>query len=105
MWFRATEYNFSIFLLMAVTIFMAALRLRKTSDNNWPVLYWMALTVITARYQEETFDARFVLCGLGAALFLRFEFLAGSLVSVLRFVELCAYAFVIYSCYSILFYY
>ena len=39
--FTATNYTVSLVFLMALTIFMAGVRLRKPVENNWPFLYWV----------------------------------------------------------------
>jgi hypothetical protein len=94
--FHATNYTVSIVLLMAATIFMIGVRLQKPLENNWPLLYWILLTLICFRYPDDTFDPRVVMAGLGAGLLLRFEFISSAVTTFVRFVELCVWGYILY---------
>ena len=94
--FNANNYTVSIALLMALTVFMAAVRMRKPLENNWPFLYWILMTVISFRYPDDTWDPRFILVGLAAGLLLRFEFLGRPMTNFIRLIEGCVMAYVLY---------
>ena len=49
MGFRATNFTVSVLLLMAATIFMMFVRMRKPVENNWPFLYWVGVAVARSR--------------------------------------------------------
>ena len=94
--FNATNYTVSIVLIMALTLFMAGLRMRKPLENNWVFLYWIFITVISFRYPDDTFDPRIIMIGLAAGLMLRFEFLGRSIMNLVRFIEACVWAYILY---------
>jgi hypothetical protein len=94
--FHATNYTVSIALLMALTVFTAGVRMRKPLENNWPFLYWIFVTVISFRYPDETFDPRIIMIGLAAGLLLRFEFLNPAVGNLLKLVEVCVWAYIMY---------
>ncbi len=94
--FHATKYTVGIALLMALTLFVAGVRIRKPLENNWPLMYWVLVAVISFRYPEDTFDTRIILVGLAAGLLLRFEFLGSLPASMLKIVELCVWGYILY---------
>ena len=84
--FHATNFTVSLLLLMALTIFIAVVRVRKPIENNWPFLYWVLVTVVTI-LNANLFDFRIILVGLIAGLLLRFEFMNRSVVRLAMIVE------------------
>ena len=96
MQFHATNYTVGILLLMALTLATVIVRLRAPIDANWPFLYWIGMTLLSFRYPDKTFDPRIVMIGLAAALLLRFEFLNTVIVNLVRFVEMCVWAYILY---------
>jgi hypothetical protein len=93
--FRATNFTDSVFLLVAFTIFMIGVRNKKSLDNNWPMIYWLLVFIFTISRPEDSFDYRYVLIGVLAAMLLRFEFMNDAFVKVFRTVELAAFIYVI----------
>src|SRR3954469_4520674 len=93
--FHATNFTVTMLLIVAFTIFIAGVRNRKSIDSNWPIIYWAAVITFTLARPEETFDFRFVLIGIGAALLLRFEFMNDFFVKLFRTVETIAFVYVI----------
>jgi hypothetical protein len=94
--FHATNYTISIALLMALTVFMAGLRMRSALENNWVLLYWILVTVVSFRYPEQTFDPRIIMIGLAAGLLLRYEFLGRYAAGIVRLIEVCIWAYILY---------
>jgi hypothetical protein len=93
--FHATNFTVTLMLLVAFTIFIAGVRNKKSVDSNWPVIYWVLVVMFTLARPEETFDFRFVLIGIGAALLLRFEFMNDFFVKVFRAVETAAFIYIV----------
>jgi hypothetical protein len=93
--FHATNFTVTLILLVAFTIFIAGVRNRKSVDSNWPLVYWGLVVLFTLARPEETFDFRFVLVGLAAALLLRFEFMNDFFVKVFRVVETAAFVYIV----------
>jgi hypothetical protein len=94
--FHATNYTISIALLMAATVFVAGVRFRKPLENNWPLFYWIFVTVLSLRFPEQTFEAGWVLTGLAAGLLLRFEFIGGWVTVLIKVIELAVWGFILY---------
>jgi len=95
MQFHATNYTVGI-LLLALTVVTIVVRMRGPIDANWPFLYWIGMTVLSFRYPAETFNPRIVLVGLAAGLLLRFEFINPIIMNLVRFGELCVWAYILY---------
>lgn len=94
--FNATNYTVSILLLMALTIFIAGVRLRKPVESNWPFFYWILVAVLTIS-NEDLFDFRIILAGFIAGLLLRFEFMNRAAVKVVMIVEVCVWVYILYA--------
>jgi hypothetical protein len=95
--FNATNFTVSIALLMAFTLFVAIVRMRKPLENNWPLIYWVSVTLVSFRYPEDTFDPRIVMVGLAAGLLLRFEFVGRGVARVLKVIEAGVWAYILYT--------
>lgn len=94
--FHASNYTVSILLLMCVTFFMAGLRQRRSVENNWPMFYWVFLTLLSLKYPEDTYDPQIIIMGLAVGALLRFEFIGGWVTTFLKFVEMLFFGYVIY---------
>jgi hypothetical protein len=102
MGFHATNFTVSVLILMAATVFMMVVRMRKPIENNWPFLYWVVLTVATLTNRDLTFDFRIILVGLIAGLMLRFEFLNTSVTKLVMAVEILVWMYVLFASWSII---
>jgi hypothetical protein len=100
--FHATNFTVSVLLLMGATVFMMLVRMRKPVENNWPFLYWVALTVAILTNRDLTFDFRIILVGLIAGLMLRFEFLNRSVTKLVMAVEILVWMYVLFASWSII---
>jgi hypothetical protein len=94
--FRATNFGVTMLLLVAFTIFIVGVRSKKPLENNWPLLYWILLVVVVTVRLEDTFSMPMVLLGLACGLALRCEFMNGAVARLLRTVELCVWAYIVY---------
>src|SRR5688572_21293052 len=94
--FHATNFTVSILLLMALTLFIAGVRVRKPVENNWVLFYWILVTVVTIT-TPELYDFRIIAVGLAAGLLLRFEFMGGAVIRLVLIVEMCVWAYILYA--------
>jgi hypothetical protein len=94
--FHATNFTVSILLLMAVTVFMAVVRMKKPLENNWLLFYWILITFVAVAHAAEVFDFRIIVVGLVAGLLLRFEFMNRTFARVVMAVELSVMAYVLF---------
>ena len=99
--FHATNFTVSILLLMALTLFIAGVRVRKPVENNWVLFYWILVTVVTIT-NPDVFDFRIICVGLAAGLLLRFEFMGGAFTKLVLIVEMAVWAYILYSCWLII---
>jgi len=83
-------------LLMAFTVGMMIVRSRKPLENNWPMLYWVLVLLISIRWSEETWDFRLVLAGAAAGFLLRFEFMNTLLTRFFQVVEFGTWICILY---------
>jgi hypothetical protein len=97
MHFKATNYTVSILLLLAFTVATMIVRGKKPPEHNWPLVYWVLITVVSLKWPEDTWDYRAILTGATAGLLLRFEFMGPALVKVVRAVEFCVWIFILYA--------
>ena len=94
--FTATNYTVSLVLLMALTVFIAGVRLRKPVENNWPFLYWVLVGVL-ALTNSDLFDLRIIAVGVIAGLLLRFEFMSRGVSKVIMTVEMAVWVYIVYA--------
>ncbi|HYP12568.1 MAG TPA: hypothetical protein VEQ63_01480 [Bryobacteraceae bacterium] len=94
---NATSYTVSIMLLMAFTIAIAIVRWRSSLESNWPLLYWIFITLVSFRLLNDTWNLRYIAAGLGSGLLLRFEFMNTLFARLIQVVELCVWAYVLYT--------
>lgn len=94
--FTATNFTVSLVLLMALTVFIAGVRLRKPVENNWPFLYWILVGIITIS-NEDLFDLRIIAAGVIAGLLLRFEFMSRSISKLIMTVEMAVWIYILYA--------
>jgi hypothetical protein len=92
MYFRLTLFNVCTLILICLAASLAAARLRLRPESNWPLFsyagvvgYWKAF--------EGGLNTWWVFAGVACAVLLRFEFLGGAALALVRAVE---YAFVGY---------
>jgi hypothetical protein len=89
-------------ILAACTIWLAIARNRIRLENNWPLIYYLALVLYQKRYPDNM-DPIWVYIGVVNALFLRFEFVAGVVTKFLRGIELIVLAYVAWRCLTVIF--
>ena len=97
MYFPITLFNVVTLFLMAVTAFIAVKRFTFRVDSNWPLVYYVVLIAYWRGF-PYTLENYWVLGGVLCALLLRFEFLGGAAVKLIRAVELAVFAYVMLRC-------
>lgn len=100
--FNANNFTVTVLLLMALTVFMIGVRVRKPLENNWLLFYWLAMMVFTISRPEANFDFRIMAVGLIAGLMLRFEFMNRTLSRMVMLVELCVFIYVLLAGFAVL---
>jgi hypothetical protein len=97
MYFPITLFNVLTLGLMAATVLIAVKRFTLRVDSNWPLVYY-GLLIAYWRGFAYTLDNYWVLAGLLCGLLLRFEFLGGAVIKLIRAVEIAVFIYVAARC-------
>lgn len=96
-------YWLSSFILMAMTIGVMYFRYStQTFDSNWPLIYY-ALAVVHLQWFPEGLSQPLLFATIVAAMFIRFEFLAGLFAKIVQFWEYAGLTLIAYQLSLILF--
>lgn len=97
MHFNANNDTVSLLLVLALTVFMIGVRVRKPLENNWLFFYWLFVAMLTLTRSEAWFDYRFIGAGLIAGLLLRFEFMNRTFIRFVMVVEMIVFIYILLS--------
>ena len=101
MFFRVTLFNVCTLVLIGLTSAVLAARLRGLLESNWPLGYY-ALVIIYWQVFPGGLDPYWVFVGLVSATLLRFEFLGGVILTLVRVLEFCFFGYIIWRALSLL---
>ena len=101
MYFRFTLFNSITLFLMVLTGFMAWARFRFRLESTWLLLYYVVVLAYWKGF-PYSLNTGWVLTGLAAAALLRFEFLGGKPLLLVRAVELVFFGYVLWRCLGLL---
>lgn len=73
---RYAASNITTFVLLMLTIWTLVVRYKSRPDSNWPLIFYLLL-VMYHQATPEGLNSFSIYVGVIAALFLRFEFMAG----------------------------
>jgi hypothetical protein len=96
--------NYSDFIpliAIALTIWVMRARFSSPIDTSWPLMYYVFL-VIFVRSNEGEFNNIWIFVGVVCALFLRYEFMAGTFMKIIRTGEFVVHLYVIVGCFLML---
>jgi hypothetical protein len=96
-----TYSDFIPLIMVVLTIWVMRVRFTSPIEVPWPMLYYLAL-VLFVRSNEGEFDNYWIFFGVLCALFLRYEFLGGIFLKVLRTGEFVVHLYVIVMCFLML---
>ena len=88
-------------IIIGLTLWVMRARFTSRVDTPWPMLYYLIL-VIFVRANEGEFNNYWIFTGVICALFLRFEFMGGFVLKVLRIAEVIVHLYVIVGCYLLM---
>jgi len=101
MLFTFTLFNVCTLVLIGLTISVIVARLRGLLESNWPLGYY-ALVIIYWQVFPGGLDPHWVFVGLVSAALLRFEFLGGVILTLVRVLEFCFFGYIIWRALSLL---
>ena len=99
--FNVTPFTLITAVLMGLTIWLGMSRFRIKLESNWPLFYYLFLVGHLKAF-EGGLDPYVVYVGVVSALLLRFEFLGGWFLKIVRVVEIFVLAYVIYRCFALI---
>ena len=100
--FRATNFTVTVLMLMAFTVFMYFVRNKRPLDNNWPLVYWLLITMFTYFREEETYSLYVIMLGLSAGMLLRFEFMNALFVKLVKGLEIIVWIYILWRSFEII---
>jgi hypothetical protein len=103
MHFNATNFTVTVLLLLALTVFMIGVRVRKPLENNWLLFYWIIVTTFVLTRPEPVFDFRFIAAGFIAGLMLRFEFMNRTFTRFVMLIEMIVFIYILVAGWSYLY--
>lgn len=101
MYFRLTLFNGITLFVAALTILAALARRRFKPDSNWFVLYYVLILAFWY-FLPGSLDAPWVVGGVAAGIAMRFEFLGGIALTLVRTVEYVFFAYVLWRCVALI---
>jgi len=90
-----TPFNVICFCVLALTIWIVALRYYRATSSNIPLLYWAGI-IAHMKFFEGGYNPIWVFGGAICALFVRFEFMADVLVKIFQTAELVAIGYIVW---------
>lgn len=94
--FELTNFTVSILILMGWTCFVMYQRFTQALENNWPLLYWTCIVLISMKWPDSTWKFTYVAAGLVFCLLLRFEFINNAFANAFKACELAVFGYVLY---------
>ena len=93
---RFGPFNITTGIALALTLWIVIVRLRGSSESNWPLFYYLGV-VIYGYLFPAVIEPRWIYSGVVTALFLRFEFMGGGFLKVVRVFEFVVLAYFLYA--------
>lgn len=93
--FELTNFTVSILILLAWTVFVVYQRFTSKLENNWPLIYWTCMVLISMKW-PETWQFPYVAPGLVFCLLLRFEFINDTFANIFKACELAAFGYMLW---------
>ncbi len=92
---RFGAFNVTTGLLAALTISVLIARVRGVVQSNWPLLYYVGVIFYTTLY-EGYIDPAWVYAGVVSSLLLRFEFMGGIFLTIIRLIDIVVLCYLAY---------
>jgi hypothetical protein len=101
---RLSDSGLFAIVLMLVTVVLAYMRPKIATENNWPLLYFIAL-VLYQKVNEDVLGQYPVFIGIVCAGMIRFEFMNLRFVKLFRWIELMMLLYVIWQLFKYVMYF
>jgi len=90
-----TTFNVITFILLVLTGWVVWARFTRGLETSWPLIYYMGV-VVYSKVFPGSLDAVWVYAGVIAALFLRFEFMGGVILKLIRLADLIVLGYILW---------
>lgn len=87
--------NISTAVLVGLTVWMLTARYRGVIESNWPLFYYFGVVAYSLMY-SAFLDPAWVYAGVVCGLLLRFEFMGGFFLKLVRLVEFVVLVYILY---------
>jgi len=94
---RLTDAGLLALAIAGFSAWLAWIRPRLQTENNWPLVYYLGL-VVYQKMHSEILSPNFVYGGVLCAMLIRFEFMPEKLVTFVRWLELIVLVYIIWRC-------
>ena len=84
--------NITTVIALAVTVWMITARIRGAPESNWPLFYYLGIVLYSYLF-EGAIAPRWIYFGVVTALFMRFEFMGGFFLKIIRVFEFVVLAY------------
>ena len=81
-----SAFNITTGLAIGCTVWIIGARWRGSVESNWPLFYYLGVVLYSYLF-PEVIEPRWIYAGVVTALFLRFEFMGGFFLKMVRFFE------------------
>jgi hypothetical protein len=101
MYIRPTAFNVLTVVMMLLTAWVIWARFTKSLESSWPLVYYLGIVIYLKAF-EGALDPYWVYVGVVSGLFLRFEFMGGLFLKMVRAVELVVLGYFLWRGYGLL---
>ena len=92
---RFGAFNITTGVLAAVTVWVLSARLRGVVESNWPIFYYIGV-IFYGMVFPDILDPAWVYAGVVSSLLLRFEFMGGVFLKIIRIIDIIVLTYLAY---------
>ena len=93
---RFTLFNGTTLVFVVITVWMLTVRLRGVIGGNWPLIYYAAVIGYSTIFSGYL-DPAWVYSGLVCTLLMRFEFMGGVFLKIIRAIDILVLVYFIFA--------
>ena len=93
---RFAGFNVTTGILAILTAWVLTARLRGVVESNWPMLYYVGVVFYSTIF-PSVLDPAWIYAGVLCTLFLRFEFMGGFFLKVIRVLDVMVLIYLMYT--------
>ena len=93
---RFSIFNGTTLVFVVITIWMLSARIRGVVSGNWPIFYYVGVIGYTNVFPDYL-DPAWVYSGVVCTLLMRFEFMGGVFLKIIRVIDIIVLGYFIYA--------